>query len=62
MWLIIGELDMKAGWRDASLALWGFSQSNKNCIHLLTAKTICFSCHGFAMSAFASMEVSNSNK
>ena len=29
MWLIVGQIPIKAGWWDASLALWDFSQSNK---------------------------------
>ena len=29
MWLIVGQLPIKAGWWDAPLALWDFSWSNK---------------------------------
>ena len=29
MWLIVGQLPIKAGWRDATFALWNFSRSNK---------------------------------
>ena len=29
MWLIVGQLPIKAAWRDAPFALWDFSQSNK---------------------------------
>ena len=29
MWLIVGQLPMKAWWRDAPFALWNFSRNNK---------------------------------
>ena len=29
MWLIVGQLTIKAGWQDAHLVLWDFSRSNK---------------------------------
>ena len=29
MWLIVGQTPIKAGWWDASLALWDFSRINK---------------------------------
>ena len=61
IWLIVGQIPIKAGWWDASLKLWDFSQSNKHCIHLSTTKTIDFSCWVFAMSAFAPIEISYSN-
>ena len=44
MWLIVGQMPIKAGWRHGSLALWDFSRSNKHCIHLSTTKAIYFSC------------------
>ena len=39
MWLIAGQMPIKAGWRDAFLAFWDFSRSNKHCIQL---STTCF--------------------
>ena len=54
------QMPIKAGWRDASLALWDFSRSNKHCIHLST-KTVFFSRSVSAMSSFAPIEISYSN-
>ena len=34
MWLIIGQMPIKAGWWDTSLALWDFSQNNEHCFSL----------------------------
>ena len=45
-------MPIKAGWWQASLALWNFSRGDKHCIHLSTTKTIYFSRFVFAMSAF----------
>ena len=39
---------MKAGWRDAPLAIWDFSRNNKHCIHPSTTKTVHFSRFVFA--------------
>ena len=54
-------MPIKAGWRDASLALWDFSRNNKHYIHLSTTKVIYFSRFFFAMSAFAPIEISYSD-
>ena len=61
LWLIVGQMPIKAGWRDVSFVLWDFSQSNKPCIHLSTTKSIYFSCFVFPISAFAPIEISYSN-
>ena len=61
MWLIVGQLPIKAWWRDPSLALGDFSQSNKHCIHLSTTKTIYYSRFVFAISAFAPIKIFYSN-
>ena len=42
MWLIVGQMPIKTGLRDASLALRDFSRSSKHCIHLSTIKTTYF--------------------
>ena len=39
MWLIVGQMPIKAGCWDAFLALWDFSQSNK---HFIQLSTTCF--------------------
>ena len=52
MWLIVGEIPIKAGWGHASIALLDFSQSIKHRIHLSTGKTIYLSRFVFAMFAF----------
>ena len=44
MWLIVGQMPIKAGWWDSSLALWDSRQSNKHCIQLSTINTIYISC------------------
>ena len=31
MWLIFGQLPIKAGWWDAPPALWDFNRSNNHC-------------------------------
>ena len=54
MWLIVGQMPIKAGWWDSSLALWDFSWSNKHCIQLSTANTIYISRFVIAISAFRS--------
>ena len=54
MWLIVGQMPIKAGWWDASLALWDFSRSNKHCIQLSTTNTIYISRFVIAISAFRS--------
>ena len=59
--LTVGQMPIKTGWRDASLALRDFSQSNKHCIHLSTTKAIYFSRFIFAISAFAQIKISYSN-
>ena len=40
MWLIVGQMPIKAGWRDAFLALWYFSRSNKHYIQLSTTTSL----------------------
>ena len=60
MWIIVGQVPIKAGWWDASLALLIFRRSNKHCIHL-SAKTIYFSYFLFAMSEFAPIKIFYSN-
>ena len=49
-------MPIKAGWRDASFALWDFSRSNKYCIHHSTTKAIYFFCFAFAMSASSTIK------
>ena len=56
-----GQMPIKAGWRDASLALWDFKRSNKYCIHFSITKKIYFSRFVFAMSVFAPLDISYSN-
>ena len=57
-----GQLPIKFAWRDAFLALQDFFRSNKHCIHLSETKTIYFSRFVFAMSVFAPVDISYSNK
>ena len=38
MWLLVAQISIKAGWWDASLALWHFSQSSTHCILALYNK------------------------
>ena len=52
-------MSIKAAWRDASLGLWGFSRTNKHCIHLST-KTIYLSHLVCEVSVFATIEISYS--
>ena len=54
MWLIVGQMPIKAGWWDSSLAIWDFSQSNKHCIELSTANTIYICRSVISISAFRS--------
>ena len=54
MWLIVGKMLIKAGWRDSSLALLDFNRRNKHCIQLFTTNTIYISRFVIAISAFRS--------
>ena len=54
MWLIVGQMPIKAGWWDSSLAIWDFSRSNKYCIELSTTNAIYLSHSVIAISDFRS--------